>query len=148
MSHCTFTFSANTGGALLLGPARIWYDALHRRKVPGFSTISPTLLEEMRRCPDFAAPDVIFHSHCHPDHFSRTLPLPRSSAPKPKSFFRRPAFPDRSFWRRRKWQWIWERSTYAFAVCPMRGPNIPISPITAACCDTETTGCFSPGTAP
>lgn len=87
MSHCTFTFSANTGGALLLGPARIWYDALHRRKVPGFSTISPTLLEEMRRCPDFAAPDVIFHSHCHPDHFSRTLlSAAQELCPKAKLF--------------------------------------------------------------
>ena len=73
MSHCTFTFSANTGGALALGPFRVWYDALHQEKLPGFSTLSPALLAEMERNPAFAAPDVIFHSHCHADHFSRSL---------------------------------------------------------------------------
>ena len=44
MSHCTVTLSANAGGALTLGPARIWYDAMHRQQVPGFSTISPALM--------------------------------------------------------------------------------------------------------
>ena len=73
MSRCTFTFSANTGGVLHLGPARVWYDALHHRQVPPFSTLSPQLLAQVEAHPDFAAPDVIFHSHCHPDHFSRSL---------------------------------------------------------------------------
>ena len=73
MSRCTFTFTANTGGALALGPFRVWYDALHHQKVPGFSTLSPALLAEMEQSPAFAAPDVIFHSHCHADHFSRSL---------------------------------------------------------------------------
>lgn len=73
MSRCSFTFSANTGGALSLGPFRIWYDALHRRKVPSFSTLSPALLEAVEADPAFSAPDMIYFSHCHPDHFSRSL---------------------------------------------------------------------------
>ena len=73
MSCCSFTFSANTGGALSLGPFRVWYDALHRRKVPSFSTLSPALLEAVEADPAFSAPDMIYFSHCHPDHFSRSL---------------------------------------------------------------------------
>ena len=70
MSRCSITFSANTGGALSLGPFRVWYDALHRRKVPSFSTLSPALLEAVEADPAFSAPDMIYFSHCHPDHFS------------------------------------------------------------------------------
>lgn len=73
MSHCTVTFSANAGGALALGPARIWYDAMHQQKVPGFSTISSNLMSALEQTRAFYDPDLILCSHCHPDHFS--LPL-------------------------------------------------------------------------
>ncbi len=69
------TLSANAGIALQLGSLRLWADALHRRKVPGFSTVTPSLWEALTAHPDFAAPDIIFYTHCHPDHFSRTLTL-------------------------------------------------------------------------
>lgn len=95
MSRCTFTFSANTGGVLRLGPARVWYDALHRRKVPSFSTLSPELLARVEAHPDFAAPDVIFHSHCHNDHCSPAL-LTAAAArwPRARVFLPEPLVPD------------------------------------------------------
>ena len=95
MSHCTFTLSANTGGVLSLGPYRVWYDALHQAKLPGFSTLSPAMLEEMEHHPAFALPDVIFFSHCHSDHFS--LPLLAAAKqrwPKAQIFLPEKVFPD------------------------------------------------------
>lgn len=67
------TLSANAGVSLRLGALRLWADALHRRKVPGFSAVTPALWEDMKTHPDFDAPDILFYTHCHPDHFSRTL---------------------------------------------------------------------------
>lgn len=97
MSRCTFTFSANTGGALTLGPARVWYDALHHQKVPPFSTLSPALLAQVEQSQAFAAPDVIFHSHCHPDHFSRTLVAAALERwPRTRVFLPEPQLPDQT----------------------------------------------------
>lgn len=73
MPHCTVTLSANAGGALSLGTTRLWYDAMHQQKIPGFSTISPALMASLEETPAFFDPDLILYSHCHPDHFS--LPL-------------------------------------------------------------------------
>lgn len=73
MTRCEFTLSANAGVALQFGGARVWADALHCRKLPGFSTLSPALLEKLRVHPAFSNPDVIFYTHCHPDHYSREL---------------------------------------------------------------------------
>lgn len=67
------TLSANAGVALDFGGLRIWVDALHDEKVPGFSTVTPALWAAMRAHPAFAAPDLLFFTHCHPDHFSRPL---------------------------------------------------------------------------
>ena len=38
MSHCQITLSVNAGVALHLGAMRVWSDALHDRRVVGFST--------------------------------------------------------------------------------------------------------------
>ena len=73
MSCCQVTLSANAGIALDFGGLRILVDALHNEKVPGFSTVTPKLWAAMREHPAFAAPDLIFFTHCHPDHFSREL---------------------------------------------------------------------------
>ena len=73
MSVCEITLSANAGIALQFGSLRMWSDALHTEKVPGFSTVSPALAQAIRRDPHFAAPDLIFYTHCHPDHYSRAL---------------------------------------------------------------------------
>ena len=43
MSHCQVTLSANAGIALSFGGLRVWVDALHDQKIPGFSTVTPDL---------------------------------------------------------------------------------------------------------
>lgn len=73
MSLCQITFSANTGVALHLGGFRLWVDALHNKAVSGFSTLSPELQAAVTAHPDFAGPNLIFYTHCHPDHFSQRL---------------------------------------------------------------------------
>lgn len=73
MSLCQVTLSANAGLALSFGGVRLWIDALHDRKVPGFSTVTPDLWTAMKSHPGFAAPDMLFFTHCHPDHFSPEL---------------------------------------------------------------------------
>ena len=70
MRHVQLTLSANAGLALQLADKRIWIDAAHSEKIPGMSALT----EEQWRCvlrhPDFMAPDMLFCSHCHGDHFS------------------------------------------------------------------------------
>lgn len=73
MSHCAVTLSANAGVALHLGGARLWFDALHRDRVPGFSTVTPALLEAMEADGAFHDPDLILCSHCHADHYARPM---------------------------------------------------------------------------
>jgi hypothetical protein len=51
----------------------MWSDALHGEKVPGFSTVSPTLWEQIKTHEAFQSPNLIFYTHCHPDHYSRDL---------------------------------------------------------------------------
>lgn len=67
------TITANAGSVLCLGQTRVWVDALHDKKVPGFSTVTPTLWDAMAVHSDFAKPDLLFFTHCHPDHFSPKL---------------------------------------------------------------------------
>ena len=73
MSSCQITLSANAGAALHLGSVRLWADALHDKTVSGFSTLTPELQAAMAAHPDFADPNLIFYTHCHPDHFSEAL---------------------------------------------------------------------------
>ena len=93
MSCCKVTLSANAGIALDFGGLRLWADALHDEKVPGFSTVTPSLWTAMRSHPAFAAPDLLFFTHCHPDHFSRTLTRlalerwPKAKPILPETFF-------------------------------------------------------------
>ena len=65
------TLSANAGLAIEIGGRRIWVDALHTRKQPGFSCVDEALQRKMLAHPAFQRPDVICYTHCHPDHFSR-----------------------------------------------------------------------------
>lgn len=67
------TFSANAGAVLHLGGIRLWADALHEEPVSGFSTLTPALRAAVAVHPDFQSPNLIFCTHCHPDHFSRRL---------------------------------------------------------------------------
>lgn len=67
------TLSANAGLAIEIGGKRIWVDALHTRKQPGFSCVDDDLQKKMLSHPAFQKPDVICFTHCHPDHYSRSL---------------------------------------------------------------------------
>ena len=67
------TLSANAGLAIEIGGKRIWVDALHTRKQPGFSCVEEALQKEMLSHGAFQKPDVICYTHCHPDHYSRSL---------------------------------------------------------------------------
>ena len=67
------TLSANAGLSIEIGGKRIWVDALHTRKQPGFSCVEEGLQKKMLSHPAFQKPDVICYTHCHPDHYSRSL---------------------------------------------------------------------------
>ena len=67
------TLSANAGLAIEIGCKRIWVDALHTRKQPGFSCVDEALQKNMLSHPAFQKPDVICYTHCHPAHYSRSL---------------------------------------------------------------------------
>lgn len=69
----TVTLSANAGVAIHIGGYRIWVDALHTIKQPGFSAVDVPLQRRMLQCEAFADPDLILYTHCHPDHFSESL---------------------------------------------------------------------------
>lgn len=67
------TLSANAGIALHIGSRRIWVDALHEKKQPGFSTLTPELQQQMLNHDAFSAPECICYTHTHPDHYSKRL---------------------------------------------------------------------------
>ena len=71
MKKIKVTLSANAGVCVDICGKRIWVDALHSKKVPSFSTVSPALLGKLLAAPEFENPDAICYTHCHPDHFSR-----------------------------------------------------------------------------
>lgn len=75
MSRHQLTLSANAGVALHCGPLRLWADVLHNQKTPGFSCVTPAILEALQTHPDFTEPDIMFYSHCHPDHYARNLTI-------------------------------------------------------------------------
>ena len=69
----TVTLSANAGVAICADGCRVWVDAVHQEKQPGFSAVSSQLQREMLTCTAFQNPEHIVFTHCHPDHFSRDL---------------------------------------------------------------------------
>ena len=69
------TLSANAGVSLEWGGKKIWIDALHREKQPGFSPVSDELFRQMERTPAFQDPDLIVFTHCHGDHYCRELAM-------------------------------------------------------------------------
>lgn len=70
MVPCEITLSANAGIALALGHYRIWVDALHREKVPGFSALDSALFTRLQAHPAFQDPNLICVTHCHKDHYA------------------------------------------------------------------------------
>ena len=75
MAQLTVTLSANAGVSLEFGGHRLWIDALHTQKVPGFSCVDKQLQGKMLANDAFGVPESIIFTHCHPDHFSKELTL-------------------------------------------------------------------------
>jgi len=73
METVTAALSANAGISLTAGGKRVWADAVHSTPTPPYSTLSPELFEKMLTHRAFAAPDLLFFSHCHPDHYSEEM---------------------------------------------------------------------------
>jgi len=73
MPLCTITLSANAGISVVFNGIRILVDALHTKKVEGFSTVSSRQWETMQHLPAFQNPDFVCYTHCHSDHYSKKL---------------------------------------------------------------------------
>lgn len=73
MARIKLTISANAGGVLQLGSHRLLIDALHDKKIPGFSTLNPALQQTVLNSADFSDPELICVTHEHPDHHSPSL---------------------------------------------------------------------------
>lgn len=73
MPEIHIAFSANAGVSLSVGRHRIWVDVLHRQKQDGFSTVSEALFSTLLESREFAKPDYICATHCHGDHYSKTM---------------------------------------------------------------------------
>lgn len=71
MQNRTITLTANSGIVLELDGHSLWIDALHTVRVPGFSTVSPTLWQQIQV--SLFPPELLFFTHCHQDHYSRHL---------------------------------------------------------------------------
>ena len=73
MARIKLTLSANAGGALQLGSHRLLIDALHNKKVPGFSTLEEASRQVIFTHPDFIFPELICLTHTHADHYSKSM---------------------------------------------------------------------------
>ncbi len=66
------TASVNAGISLHWGEHRVWCDALHDTQVPGLSTVTPERFQHLLSHPAFQDPELLFFTHCHPDHYSKS----------------------------------------------------------------------------
>lgn len=73
ISNLSITLSANAGISIAWHGYKIWVDALHTEKAPGFSSLSRTMWATIQSSDVFAPPDLICFTHCHGDHYSREL---------------------------------------------------------------------------
>lgn len=65
------TASVNAGISLHWGEHRVWCDTLHDTQVPGLSTLTPERFRHLLSHPAFQNPELLFFTHCHPDHYSK-----------------------------------------------------------------------------
>ncbi|MBQ8769044.1 MAG: MBL fold metallo-hydrolase [Oscillospiraceae bacterium] len=73
MTEVQITVSANAGICIQIDKHRIWVDALHEDKQPGFSAVKPELYQQILASEKFKAPDYICVTHCHSDHYSEAM---------------------------------------------------------------------------
>lgn len=67
------TAGVNAGIVCSIGGHRIWCDVLHDENVPGLSSVTPDRLKMLLSDEAFAAPELVFYTHCHPDHYSEKM---------------------------------------------------------------------------
>lgn len=67
------TSGVNAGIVCSIGGHRIWCDVLHDENVPGLSSVTPGRLERLLSDKAFDAPELVFYTHCHPDHYSERM---------------------------------------------------------------------------
>ncbi len=78
MRSYKFAFTVNAGLSVTFPSALIWIDAIHTKKAPTYSTLTPALWNGMLKDPDYVGtdnhgPDAVAFSHCHIDHFSSDI---------------------------------------------------------------------------
>ncbi len=78
MRNYKFAFTVNAGLSITFPSALIWIDAVHTKKAPTYSTVTPAIWKQMLQDPDyvgnnFSGPDALAFSHCHIDHFTSDL---------------------------------------------------------------------------
>ena len=105
MAQLKVTLSANGGISLEFGSHRIWIDALHTQKVPGFSCVDKLLQGRMLKSEAFSEPELIVYTHCHPDHFSRELTLAAKQLyPNAKLLLPEPQFAEQILIKEGAWE--------------------------------------------
>lgn len=73
MPDVKVTLSANAGVCIEVSGRKIWVDALYEGADVGFSRMSAALQRQVLESDAFANPDHIVYTHCHVDHYSKTL---------------------------------------------------------------------------
>lgn len=71
--ECAVVLSANAGVSVTCGGKRLLVDALHTRKTPEFSTLTPELAEAVLASEDFSVPSAVVYTHVHRDHYDPEL---------------------------------------------------------------------------
>ena len=67
------TAGVNAGIVCNIGGHRIWCDVLHDENVPGLSSVTPDRMKMLLSDEAFDAPELVFYTHCHPDHYSEKM---------------------------------------------------------------------------
>lgn len=90
------TLSANAGVSIELGGKKVWVDALHdATSCTEFSSVSANMLGQIWVDDRFSPPDVIFVTHCHPDHYKKELvEQAKLRFPEATLVLPQPEFPD------------------------------------------------------
>lgn len=120
MLNGKLTLTANAGMVLEWNRHVIWIDALHSGQVPGFSGVSPALWRRMQA--ELPPPELLFFTHCHPDHYSRQMVSEaRLLWPGAKLLLPRQDFPDQLLLSGREVRFSIEDLTLRFLRLPHEG---------------------------
>lgn len=85
--------TANAGMLMELGENRLLIDAFHSVRYDLYQPVSRELFAKIKASPRFQDPNILFYTHCHPDHFcpemtkevSRLWPKTVTILPEPKA---------------------------------------------------------------